>query len=123
MSISERLFHQNKPRCASFSVLNKYTVQYIDVFLPPRGCLSCSFRKTGYYSQPLIASKSAGPEVDVLSGFHCTAPIESIVIHALPISSSVSWAVTPGRVHLSRPIAFPIALPHTIPLIRGNIPI
>ena len=92
-------------------------------FHPLGGCLSCSFRKTGYYSQPLIASKSAGPEVDVLSGFHCTAPIESIVIHALPISSSVSWAVTPGRVHLSRPIAFPIALPHTIPLIRGNIPI
>jgi len=32
---------------------------------------AASFRKTGYYSQPLITSKSAGPEVDVLSGFHC----------------------------------------------------
>ena len=39
-------------------------------FYPLGGCLSCSFRKTGY-SQPLITSKSAGPEVDVLSGFHC----------------------------------------------------
>jgi len=41
-------------------------------FYPLGGCLSCSFRKTGYYSQPLITSKSAGPEVDVLSGFHCS---------------------------------------------------
>jgi len=40
-------------------------------FYPLGGCLSCNFRKTGYYSQPLITSKSAGPEVDVLSGFHC----------------------------------------------------
>jgi len=40
-------------------------------FYPLGVCLSCSFRKTAYYIQPLITSKSAAPEVDVLSGFHC----------------------------------------------------
>ena len=65
---AERL--EIKPRYASFSVLNKYSTIHWCISTP-RGCLSCSFRKTGYYSQPLITSKSAGPEVDVLSGFHC----------------------------------------------------
>ena len=66
-------YSKNKPRCASFSVLNKYSKIHWCIFIPLGRCLSCSFRKTGYYSQPLITSTSAGTEVDVLSGFHCTA--------------------------------------------------
>jgi len=66
MSISERLFHQNKPRCASFSVLNKYSTIHWCIFI---------FYNTLMYT--LITSKLADPEVDVLSGFHC---IEDVML-------------------------------------------